>query len=795
LKPVELLSHRPAQSWRGASADPSLECSFAGASVGTGTVAEFVTLWSDDTKGEPQAAIGKVDAAERWNIAISPRQTESEINQVLHLATKIGQLDIVYQADVTPGTTERFQYRVAVPEDFSVEHVQVVRDGKPTSVRWTRPENDRINLLFENELVVPYRAIIHGSLAFEGNSSVVPRIAAIGTTSVSSVQLYRDSSVLLSITGLPDGNDAINVPLDSPPASWSARYVAGYRLGADQLDKLRLNVQPNEVQLNGDSVTSLVRSSQGWISRYESNLSIGKGALDVLHYQTDSVWSDAPVLECSVPATLSMVGGDDGSSHIAIRFADTLPQGTTFNLKFEAPIVAASGNVVVPKIRPETPMNGTHYVRVPTLVDSQPVAWALNGVQSATVPASFRTFPSQRVDVRTFAVNGDDFQVQMRPRLGLPRPARVRLVDTEINSDPATGHIIRTVFIVEPQGLHDCTIRLPQGQRLVDVQIASRAALVRYLRENDWSVVLGPSPLPCRLEVLSRSDESPTGLRQTEIQRALLLAGASPIPVEMSVWSIGYRNTASKPAIGMLSEATADEIALLRFDRMLSIAEAATAVAVELPMPDGRNWYRQWASALGRLRDEARNTLAGQGNLQMPSQVTRPYEEQIAASSRRLDAWIARCDETVPAMEPNSSLAAADARGDADDDALEWADTLPTPRRVYCLTDGNLDRLTLRYPSLEGGPARTPFLAVAIVICLAIAASVAIGHARVRDLLYRWPHAIAFLVGIACWAWLQPSWLGLLISGASVFFACRSGWPGRAIRTDASTVLRTGHPH
>jgi hypothetical protein len=461
-------------------------------------------------------------------------------------------------------------------------------------------------------------------------------------------------------------------------------------------------------------------------------------------------------------------------------------------VKFESPIVAASGKVAVPRIRPETPMNGTHYVRVPTLVDSQPVAWALNGVQSATVPASFRTFPSQRVDVRTFAVNGDDFQVQMRPRLGLPRPPRVRLADTEINSDPATGHIIRTVFIVEPQGVHDCTIRLPQGQRLVDVQIASRAALVRRLRGNDWSVVLGPSPLPCRLEVLSRSDEGPTESRQTEIQRALLLAGTSPITVEMSVWSIGYPSTSSKPAIGMPTEATADEIALLRFDRMLSIAEAATAAAVESPMPDGHNWYRQWAIALSRLRDEARNTLAGQGHLQTLSQVTRPYEDQIAASSRRLDAWIARCDETFPAMEPISSLAAVAAR-DADHDALEWAHTLPAQRRVYCLTDGNLDRLTIKYQSIEGGSRRTPFLAVAIVICLAIASSVAIGHTRVRDLLYRWPHAIAFLVGIVCWAWLQPSWLGLLISGASVFFACRSGWPGRAIRTDASTVLRTGY--
>jgi hypothetical protein len=223
---------------------------------------------------------------------------------------------------------------------------------------------------------------------------------------------------------------------------------------------------------------------------------------------------------------------------------------------------------------------------------------------------------------------------------------------------------------------------------------------------------------------------------------------------------------------------------------MLSIAEAATAVAIESPAPDGHNWYRQWANVLSNLRDETRNILADQGNQQALSQVTRPYEEQIAASSRRLDAWIAKCDEALPAGEPISSLSAVDAH----QAQVQLADILPTQRRVYCITDGGLDRLKIEYPSIGSSSSRSPFIAVAIVICLAVSVSVAMKYAAFGDLLHRWPQAITFLVGIAYWAWLQPSWFGLLIAGASVFFASRSGWPGRAIRTDASTVLRTGHP-
>jgi hypothetical protein len=601
--------------------------------------------------------------------------------------------------------------------------------------------------------------------------------------------VYRDLSVVLSLSGLPQNNDAISVPLESPSESWTARYVDGYRLSTSQLENVRLHVQPNELELNGESVTSLVRSSEGWIGRYECNLSVAKGTLDALHYRADSVWGTTPALDCSVPATLSVVTDEEGLPQVVVRFAEALPQGATLDLRFEAPISTPSGAVSMPRIQSILPIHGAHYLRVPTLVDAQPVAWALNGVQPAVLPASFRTFPSQRIDVRTFAATGDDFQIQMRPRLSSPKQPRVRLADTEISSDPLTGQVIRTVFVIEPQGLQDCTIRLPEMQRLVDVQISGRPALVRHIRDNDWNVVLGPTPLPRRLEVLSRSVEKSADDHQTEIARAILLTGTSPIAIEISLWSVGFPTSSPKPLIGV-AESTAGDLASLRFDRMLSIVESTTAMAIESPAPDGRHWYQEWAGALGTLRDETRNTLAQHGSQQGPSQITRPDDEQIAASSRRLDAWIERCDEALPASEPFSSLVAPEAQ----ETPGSLAAILPTQQRVYCITDGSLDRLIVEYPTTGSGSWQSQLIAIAFVVCLAVSASFAMRYPALGDLLHRWPHALTFLFGIAYWAWLQPSWLGLLISGASVFFACCSGWPGRAIRTDASTVLRTGRP-
>jgi chromate transport protein ChrA len=76
-----------------------------------------------------------------------------------------------------------------------------------------------------------------------------------------------------------------------------------------------------------------------------------------------------------------------------------------------------------------------------------------------------------------------------------------------------------------------------------------------------------------------------------------------------------------------------------------------------------------------------------------------------------------------------------------------------------------------------------------IAVLLAAALSIARSPAA-TDFFCRWPHAFGILIGIVYWAWLWPSWLGILIAAASVALSLRFDWPGRSLRTEASTVLR-----
>jgi hypothetical protein len=58
-----------------------------------------------------------------------------------------------------------------------------------------------------------------------------------------------------------------------------------------------------------------------------------------------------------------------------------------------------------------------------------------------------------------------------------------------------------------------------------------------------------------------------------------------------------------------------------------------------------------------------------------------------------------------------------------------------------------------------------------------------------REFLCRWPHALAFLAGLAYWAFLWPSIVGLLIAAGSIWLALRPGWPGRSMRVEGSTII------
>ena len=96
------------------------------------------------------------------------------------------------------------------------------------------------------------------------------------------------------------------------------------------------------------------------------------------------------------------------------------------------------------------------------------------------------------------------------------------------------------------------------------------------------------------------------------------------------------------------------------------------------------------------------------------------------------------------------------------------------------------------YVELQSLPTtlQTRAAAVILVVAAAVAAISLLRRPAAWDVVCRWPHAVGFLLGIAYWAVLWPSWLGILIAIASLLLGIRTSWPGRSMRSDGSTVVR-----
>jgi hypothetical protein len=218
------------------------------------------------------------------------------------------------------------------------------------------------------------------------------------------------------------------------------------------------------------------------------------------------------------------------------------------------------------------------------------------------------------------------------------------------------------------------------------------------------------------------------------------------------------------------------------------VAESAVGPATQMAAPDGSNWCRPWLGWLIQLRNDASIALSKPVAGQAVAQIARPAEEQLNQASARFDSW--REQLVNIGVDEQTTAAAGELLADTQ------------PREVgsawghsqYCVTDGALDRLTVYQPVHDPGSRLGGTMETLAIVVLAVGAVLLAQRTGANDLLYKWPQTTGFLIGIAWWAWLRPSWFGLAIAAASAMLALHSGWPGRAIRMDASTVLRTSRP-
>jgi hypothetical protein len=794
LPPIELTSLPVSQRWFAVSADPSLECAAIDNTDPHATAKEFLAKWGSSAEDTPQIVLANADPNRALTLAVHPRETESVIREVMHVAAGSQALRVVYQASVTPGTQHRFQYRVAVPANLTVDEITLNAADRKISTRWTRDTENHVNIVFAEEVNTDFRLALSGRLPIaSGEKTALPRVTSVSTASATQqVQLHRDDDVRVDLQGLPPAEESSAGPKDLPPVQWLVRPLGVYHLDDATANAARIIVEPSRPSVTGETLTTLTREGDTWWAAFRCRLVAEHGDVDILRLRIPSKWTGPFNIESKIPVVTDIVPLDEHTQTLAIRFASTIVAGGQIELQFRGPLELSSGSpAAVPDIGVISLSSGHRYVLVPQSLDSQLIAWNEVGVRQAEIPRTLIAAATNIAQQRQLEVVKEPFHVALRTERAREAAPRIRLADSAISAGNRGSQLIVTRLIVATDGLPECTLQLPADQELVSVTLDGRPALTHPVSATSWRTALGAPQLPQSIEIVSRSTNSDQDSRQSELRRPTLLAGGKPIPVELSLWSFAHSPRNGRIQIEGASSVSAVDQAALRLDRLLSIAEAATAAAAEAPRPDGHNWFKPWAALLTSVRGQTQLIMAQPPAAPAVAQVSRSSEEQINRASKRLDQWLEQSDDLTVEPDPPPL-------GKSSVPSYFMIATQPSvngQESTFYVAEGGADRLVLNVVPTSTSPAEIQLLGLLIIIGLTAIGAWLFRSPVAADFLCRWAYAFGVLVGIAYWAWLWPSWLGLVFAAASLWFALRFNWPGRSLRPEASTVLRSTRTH
>ena len=792
LPSIELASVPEIQRWLAVSNDPRLKCEMlSGAMVTSGTANEFLAMWgASSADNQSLNVFTNIESSTEWTLAVEPRSSESKIDQVIHVAAGGGGLRVEYLADIAPSQSEEFQFPLTASAELTIDEVVVTQGGAQVPVRWTRPTENAVNVFFAQRTADAYRLTVRGHVPARARGAyALPTVSAASSPTAVQTQFYREPDVLLEVDGLGEVGALDDNALDPSPTQWGARLTSGYQLGPPAFESVRLFVTPNRMQTAGQSLTTLTYEPDGWWATFSCQLTVERGQLDSLRLRAPASWSGPFEIHSDDPVAVERIGVAPEQATFVVRPAKPIGPGQTFKLALRGPLAAAGTlPVSVPQIEPESGSRWRRYIVVPTAIDGKPIAWNEIGVRPAELPHEFAVAGPYTKAVRSLEVAATAFDVASRPAAAFAPEASVRLADTLVTSGPRGGQLIVTRLVFVSHGLTECVLEVPDDQALVSVHLEGRAAPVRRISKTRWRLPLGPAHLPQFLQLVSRSSQGSRPAYGTfELKRPGLSLGGRTVPVELSLWSFAHRATSARAVIEGADAVTAAQQAASRLDRLVSISEAATKTAAELPAPDGFNWYAPWAARLLAVRQESLETATDGDHGAAATQVLLPSDDPLTRASQRLDEWIERCDELL-------SPAASEARSDmaaSGNPASRWSIArIADGRHVYGVAEGGAPQLTVHLVPQTATPRQMQIAALLAVVSGALATILLMRQPAAADLFCRWPHAVVFLIGLAYWAWLWPSWLGLLVAAGALLASLHPGLPGRSMPVEGSTVLR-----
>ena len=761
LPRLEVRDAHVARQWLAVSVDPSLEYTEAESAPSDVSPRDFLSEWGD-SEGQPAFALDLAARKAPWSIATRPRAPVTRVEQVLALGCSVEEVALQFEASLdTTGSV--LQFRLKAPAALEIESVSLQEGDADRIERWTRSPDGTITVLLDKATSGRQQLEVRGRLPVPSAGKLALPLIEIEGAEREAVELhlYREPG---TVVRMRDPSGWIEAPPTETPTESNAlgRRVASYRWDGSAALGGRVHVARSVCQLDAEQTTWLRREGGAWHVEVGVRLRVEQGLLDELRLTTSPAWRGpfelAPAGEWEQDAV-----SEDG--RVSIR--PVSPVSGACEIALSSPLAPTSGErVEVPKVKIEGVEPASHLVVVPDRIDGRPVAWEIEGLVPTRLPEQFGA--SAEHGWIAFRVEGAQFAAVLRPAGETPR---IALADIRLaRHDDGAWHGA-ACFDLEPNGMSECTLRLPPGSQLVQVDVSGGPSLPTRLGRDDWQVALRSDRLPQRIEVVYRGARARPDADGRLSFEAPAIDG---VDVDRTLWTIsglGYPEPGIEPPIEPAGPLDQELCRLETLEAVIRRIDASTYERPDAVEFELRRWARHWRASLHRVE---RLTLSGLGQeVDASIRAVQRRAAELVGSLQRDDLLEPAAENSIPTT-PGALWHAAEERAGP-------------PSRWIDPAGGHSIRVRLPVAPHRAEGLRA-VVGSALAGLAALVAALAIGRGAFTAALCRWPCGLGVLIGLIWWLWLSPSIVGWGIVALSVVASFRSGW--RRPRRSGSSVVR-----
>lgn len=759
LPSLALPEARIVKRWMAVSVDPGLQYEQAASGrLEPVAVPDFAGAWGT-ADSPPLFAYSLSSGEPAWSLSTRPCEPSIASDQLLALSVGEQEARLLLDARLTTTAGASFQYRLSAPAALIVDSLSVTEAGAERAARWSRDKDGSVVVFLAAPATGQQDLSLRGRLPIAAGgqlSLALPRLEGAMTRSYL-VQLFRQPAVEVTAseaTGLAETEappmDEGKLALGRLVKCWSVGQAtpAGGAGPQGKVPSLEIRCRPNRPQVRFEQITWLRNRGEEWEAEVAVWVRASGGVVDALTLDVPPEWPGP--YQLSPPTAARAIAPAPG---LLVVRPPTAIDGE-LRLAISGPLAIPAGQrPAAPRITLQGAEPSRRLLVLPTQAQLQPIAWETQGLQQTPLPAQLLPASTAEEAWVAYEVREEAFRAVLSTQ-GLPGGApQVYLADISFAWQAGGAFRGAAVFDLGPVELSECTLRLPPGQRLVQVTSPTAPTPPVPAGDGRWRVALGHGGLPQRIEVLFSGSLSEAPGSETIRCDAPTLEG---LPVRQTLWTLACPPSRDLQPPASLQASDRLQHALIR----LQSAGALIEQGADLPGRDAENllrWYRQMAHRWAALAREVERLLAA-----APDDASQNAQRELQAIVRRQWRMADRVGGTQILSQEMAGTPTADAAPDL------WLGTSDRPDDVTRLVAaGGALSLELSCRPAQGLRLAPRLWAAAAIWALIGLAALTLRTGTLGAVLARWPNLALLAAALGWWLWLEPSALGL--AGAAVF--------------------------